>query len=176
MFIHMKKVWNVMNTSFFEQNKNSFVSFGIDVFLAYIIVSIFRNDYETTSVLTQVFYFLLIVFCLQLLLGIKNAFSSYVIYKLFGSQAYRVELDNFIKLKFPKPSEMFHFNDAEDYFQDVMLNTEANVDARIYATSMLTTISALRKEFKLINLYIILNSYKKVIKDYARYCESNHID
>ena len=64
----------------FNPYKPIIISSIINLLIATILVSIFRNNYSQDSLAYDVFIFVLIVYLIQILFSIKNIFVSFKMY------------------------------------------------------------------------------------------------
>ena len=65
--------------TFFQTYKNYIISLIIDLFLAIILVSIFRSSYSQDSFISDVVLYFIVIAVITIILGIKNVKTVYKI-------------------------------------------------------------------------------------------------
>lgn len=164
---------NVSNTQKFNPYKQTIISSIVNLLIVVVLVKIFRNEYSEDSLWLDVFYCYLFIFGIQMLIGIKNIFVTYIVSKFVSKDASEEVFESFKKFKFPTPHDMFDIDEPEIYLSDIVSNESVNTDARIYSTTLLTELNVCRRSGRLFNLYIGNKMLKKSISRYRKYCLTN---
>ena len=149
------------------------ISLTIDIIIAVILVSIFRNSNSNDSFVGDVIIFYFVIFLITVILGLKNGLVAFLTSFFIKDEQIANTVDMLIKNNFPKPTDWYDIDNPEDYFNDVMINDEVSTDARIYATTICASYRFLRDSQKFIPLFLLSRLLKKSLRKYLRYCENN---
>ncbi len=159
--------------TFFQTYKNYIISLIIDLFLAIILVSIFRSSYSQDSFISDVVLYFIVIAVITIILGIKNGLVSYLLLLFIGEDEINLIVKGLIEYNLPKPTDWYDIDNPEDYFNDVVNNESESTKARMYAMAVVTMYSTLRNYSKFVNLYLYSKMMKKALRKYLKHCESN---
>ncbi len=159
--------------TFFQTYKNYIISLIIDLFLAIILVSIFRSSYSQDSFISDVVLYFIVIAVITIILGIKNGLVSYLLLLFVGEDEINLIVKGLIEYNLPKPTDWYDIDNPEDYFSDVVNNESESTKARMYAMAVVTMYSTLRNYSKFVNLYLYSKMMKKALRKYLKHCESN---
>ncbi len=159
--------------TFFQTYKNYIISLIIDLFLAIILVSIFRSSYSQDSFISDVVLYFIVIAVITIILGIKNGLVSYLLLLFIGEDEINLIVKGLIEYNLPKPTDWYDIDNPEDYFSDVVNNESESTKARMYAMAVVTMYSTLRNYSKFVNLYLYSKMMKKALRKYLKHCESN---
>jgi len=157
----------------FNPYKPAIISSILNILIAVILVKLFRSDYTQDSFFYDVCMFLLIVFGIQVLFGIKNIFVGFIVNKIMGHDVSNVYFEHMKQFNFPVPNDIFHIDDPEDYLHDVIDDSSLEPETRIYAAGLQTEVNVCRNTGKFFTMFMALRILKQAIKKYARYCSLN---
>jgi hypothetical protein len=119
--------------TFFQTYKNYIISLIIDLFLAIILVSIFRSSYSQDSFISDVVLYFIVIAVITIILGIKNGLVSYLLLLFVGEDEINLIVKGLIEYNLPKPTDWYDIDNPEDYFSDVVNNESESTKARMYA-------------------------------------------
>ncbi len=159
--------------TFFQTYKNYIISLIIDLFLAIILVYIFRSSYSQDSFISDVVLYFIVIAVITIILGIKNGLVSYLLLLFVGEDEINLIVKGLIEYNLPKPTDWYDIDNPEDYFNDVVNNESESTKARMYAMAVVTMYSTLRNYSKFVNLYLYSKMMKKALRKYLKHCESN---
>ncbi len=159
--------------TFFQTYKNYIISLIIDLFLAIILVSIFRSSYSQDSFISDVVLYFIVIAVITIILGIKNGLVSYLLLLFVGEDEINLIVKGLIEYNLPKPTDWYDIDNPEDYFSDVVNNESESTKARMYAMAVVTMYSTLRNYSKFVNLYLYSKMMKRALRKYLKHCESN---
>ena len=159
--------------TFFQTYKNYIISLIIDLFLAIILVYIFRSSYSQDSFISDVVLYFIVIAVITIILGIKNGLVSYLLLLFVGEDEINLIVKGLIEYNLPKPTDWYDIDNPEDYFSDVVNNESESTKARMYAITVVTMYSTLRNYSKFVNLYLYSKMMKKALRKYLKHCESN---
>ena len=158
--------------TFFQTYKKYIIGSIIDLFLAIILVYMFRSSFSEDSFISDVVLYFIVIAVITIILGIKNGLISYLLVLFFGQD----DIDKIVKAlvdnNFPKPSAIFDIDNPEDYFNDVVDNKSESAEARMIAIGVVTMYSILRSYSKFVNLYLYSKMMKQALRRYLKLCES----
>ncbi len=159
--------------TFFQTYKNYIISLIIDLFLAIILVYIFRSSYSQDSFISDVVLYFIVIAVITIILGIKNGLVSYLLLLFIGEDEINLIVKGLIEYNLPKPTDWYDIDNPEDYFNDVVNNESESTKARMYAMAVVTMYSTLRNYSKFVNLYLYSKMMKRALRKYLKHCESN---
>lgn len=158
--------------TFFQTYKKYFIGSIIDLFLAVILVYVFRSSYSEDSFISDVVLYFIVIAVITIILGIKNGLVLYLSVLFVGEEDINTTVNALIDNNLPKPSVFFDIDNPEDYFNDVVNNESESDKARMYSVGVLTIYSTLRAHSKFVNLYLYSKMMKQALRRYLKICES----
>ena len=158
--------------TFFQTYKKYFIGSIIDLFLAIILVYMFRSSYSEDSFISDVVLYFIVIAVITIILGIKNGLVLYLSVLFVGEEDINTTVNALIDNNLPKPSVFFDIDNPEDYFNDVVDNKSESAETRMIAIGVVTMYSILRSYSKFVNLYLYSKMMKQALRRYLKLCES----
>ena len=158
--------------TFFQTYKKYIIGSIIDLFLAIILVYMFRSSFSEDSFISDVVLYFIVIAVITIILGIKNGLVLYLSILFVGEEDINTTVNALIDINLPKPSVFFDIDNPEDYFNDVVDNKSESAEARMIAIGVVTMYSILRSYSKFVNLYLYSKMMKQALRRYLKLCES----
>lgn len=159
--------------SFLRAYKAYFISLLIDLLLALLLVSLFRNPFSEDSFTSDVILYFVVIAIVTIILGIKNGIVALLTSLFTAKDEINAIVNRLIEVESPKPTDWYDIDNPDDYFNDVMNSETASTESRIYAAMVATIYLTLRAHSKFINLFLYSKIMKKALRKYLKYVENN---
>ena len=152
-----------------QKKRNFWFNYAFRIALEYIVIYIFlkmfQSSYDHSSQFGEAFIGLLILWVVEIVIGLKNSVLLYGMYKWKGKEEGVDELlTSFKKMNLPQPGE--YYLDADGYIDDVLKDEDASIDAKNFVSMIYGILSAYRANQMMLRGGLYQATLEEAIKRY----------